>query len=145
MLIFAPKLDNSSSRIFPFDFGTFCAILNVGRAQAACSSHKKVAQSTFSIKRRSEVTRAQGFTQSSLTEILGRFLQMPVWTRIFDAVNAGFGRDVAMVAPALFHQLVLGRRELCAISGFSLTVRAEETCVKLTAFVRPEIQKVWIC
>lgn len=142
MQIFAPKSDNRLSCIFPFDFGMFCATLNVGRAKAACSSHKKVAQSTFSSKTRSEVARALGFTKLSATR-LERLVQMPNWSRIFGTVK--MGRDAITVAPALFYKLTLGWRDLCAISAFSLTVRAEETRARLAAFVRPENQKVRIC
>lgn len=147
MQVFDAKQKNNTIRIFSFDFGMFCAILNVGRAQAACSSHKKVAQSTFSIKTRSEVIRAKRFTQSTLTAYLGRLLQMPTWARFRDAVNAGVGRAIGAetATPALFHLLVLGSRPICAISGFSLTARAEETRAILAANVRPEIQKVRIC
>jgi hypothetical protein len=147
MQIFTAKQKNIASRIFSFDFRMFCVILNVGRSQAACSSHKKVAQSTFSLKTRYEVIRAKGFTQSTLAAVLGRLLQMPNWTQIIDAVDAGFGRAVQaeMAAPALFQTVVLGWRRLWAMSVFSMTVRAEENRAKLAACVRPEIQKVRIC
>lgn len=149
MPLFALYQKNRTNRIFSFDFGMFCAILNAGRAQAACSSHKKVAKSTFSIKTRSEVKRAQGFTQITLTAQLVRLLQMPIWMHILRAVDDGCGRQAKLAAPAFFHWQDLGAplgwRDLCAISGFSLTVRAEETRAKLAAFVRPQIQKVRIC
>lgn len=39
---------NTGNRHFSFDFRQFCDNLNAGRTQAACSSHKKMAPSTFS-------------------------------------------------------------------------------------------------
>lgn len=152
MPIFTAEQKNRDNRIFSFDFGMFCGILNVGRAQAACSSHKKLALSTFSTKTRSEVTRARGFTQITLSAHLGRLLQMPHWMRIFMAVNAGCGRAIqaAMAVPAFFQRqdldVPLGWGDLCAISDLSLTVRADETGARYAAAsVRPQIQKVRIC
>ncbi len=150
MPILAPQQKNTTRRVFSFDFRMFCAILNLGRAQAACSSHKEMAQSAFSIKTQSKVTRAQGFSQLPSARFLDRLLQVSIWKHIFAALVKGFGRAVqaAMAAPAFFHPtdaMPLGWRAFCAISGFSLTVRAQEFRATLAAFVRPEIQKVRIC
>lgn len=150
MLILAPKQKNTASRVFSFDFRMFCAILNVGRPQAACSSHKKMAQSAFSIKTRSKGIRAHSFSQSPSARFLDRLLQVSIWRRIFAAPGEGFGRatQAATAAPAFFHSryaMALGWRNLCAINWFSLTVRAQESRATLAAFVRPEIQKVRIC
>ncbi len=152
MPIAEPVQNYTQGRIFLFDFGTFCAILNVGRTQAACSSHQEMAPSTFSSKIRSEVIRAHNFTQTTLSELLGRLLQMPNQTHLSNVPKSGFGRAVqaAMAAPALFHKLpfglALGWRDFCAIWGFSLIVRAEKIRANLAVvFVRPQIQKVRIC
>lgn len=152
MSILSQKRNNSLSCIFPFYFRMFCAILHLGRAQAACSSHQKMAASAFSIKTRSEVNRAQGFTNSPFATRLGRLLQMPNWMRILNAMDGVCGRESSadMAAPALFYVRAwgapLGWSNLCAISGCSMTVRAYETAPRrAAAFVRPQIQKVRTC
>jgi hypothetical protein len=152
MQIVTADQENSANPIFPFDFGMFCGILNVGWTQAAYSSHKRMAKSTFSLKTRSEATRANGFTQSTLNACLVRLLQMSNLTRNYGAVNDGCGRatQAKMAAPALFLAIgwvaPLGWHVLFAICGFSLTVRAEEARARwANAVVRPEIQKVRIC
>lgn len=150
MPILAAKQKNTARCVFSFDFRLFCVILNLGRAQAACSSHKEMAKSAFSIKTQSKVTRAQGFSQSPSAKFLDRLLQVSISKHIFAALAKGFGRaaQAAMAVPAFFHApyaMPLGWRDFCAISGFSLTVRAQETRATLAAFVRPEIQKVRIC
>ena len=148
------KLTEKPMRLFSFDFKLFCAILCQGRTQAAFSSHKKMAPSTFSDIISTKVIRAYLFNiltyAAWLWSLLGRGLQTPIQARFFCATQfvKKYGRTqrADKVASALFYVLHLGRRIVWAISGFPLTARepwiADALAVQLA---RPIIQKVRIC
>ena len=147
MQIFGAPQISTAIHMFSFDFGMFRAVFKPARAQAGRPPVKVVGQSAFSSKTRLNVLCATVFVPFPLMAYLGRLLQMPIWVQIFGAVDASVGRafNAKMRAPVLFHQMALGRRDLCGINAVSLTARTKETRAKLAAFVRPQIQKVRIC
>ena len=148
------KSQRTQSLIFSFDFSAFCAMLITGRTQAAFSSHKKVASSTFSVIKTIQAFRAVSFHILTFAPWpwsgIERRLQAPIDAPIFGAgqVVKKFRRAqlTKLVRPALFLGLPLGRRDLWGISAVPMTARINGIAATLAIqLTRPMIQKVRIC
>jgi hypothetical protein len=150
----AAKSQKLQSVIFSFDFRGFYAMMMTGRTQAAFSSHKKVAPSTFSVIRTIKALRAVSlhiltFATWLWSGIEWR-LQAPIDAPIFGAAQLvkKFRRAhlAKLVRPALFVCLPLGPRDLWGISAVPMTARVNGFAATLaTQLTRPMIQKVRIC
>ncbi len=130
---------------FSFDFGMFCVKVNLGRTQAACSSHKKMATSTFSAKNETEAktekSRAPKLTFLTLAAQRLQALECHLadtarWVKMQGRV---FWTD--LVLPAFFPPLSFLFCKFCSISTVPLTSRVGRCAVDAAGLARLLMQK----
>jgi hypothetical protein len=143
------RLNISENHDFSFDFSMFCVTVNVGRTQAACSSHKEMASSTFSAKNKTEAktekSRAPKLTfltlaAQRLQALQGRMADTARWVKM-----QGRAFWIDLIQPAFFPPLSFLFCMICSISTYPLTSRVGRRAVDAADLTRLLMQKVAPC